>query len=265
MNNTFIVSDKLNFVFKQCYSLFSFQLGNCCYLVYTYSDDGSNYYLLVSKVGTNSIGKYFLLDITFSDRDVLSMYIHNLFIDLPLKSYSGMNILSLTEEYCKSNSLKILNDIYIDSEQPFYSNSLIASTSRLDIEKAMSFYSFIYNNYYYLNFNVNNSLISDTAFNDLSTGTVDVSNYLIPIFENNKIIDTNSKNTLSNNSVDNILNHNFELNVKGIDNYNDKGNSFVIKEKNAGFTSSKYIIIGTICLLLAAITVFVSIMLIKNL
>lgn len=252
MNNTFYICDKLNSVFKQCYSLFSFQFGINNYLVYTYSDDGYIYYLLVSKIMINSFGKFFLLDITNDERSILSNTIYDLVINLPINFYHGLNGLTLIEEYCRNNSIKLLNNVHIDNEQPIFINSLIASSNKTSIDMTRNYYLFIYNNFGYLNFYY-------IKKNNLYTTNVDESNIIIPI--------TDDKNINGSNSVqfNNKANENIEVNVRGIDTCIEKNNHFAMKEKNAGFASSKYIIIGTICLFLASFVVFFSIIFIKNL
>lgn len=253
MNNMFYICDKLNSVFKQCYSLFSFKFNNNNYLVYTYSDDGYIYYLLVSKIMINSFGKFFLMDISNDERTFLSNFIYDFVINLPINFYHGLNGLSLIEEYCRNNSIKLLNNVHIDNEQPIFINSLIASSNWTSIDMTRNYYSFIYNNFGYLNFYSNEK-------NNLSTNNVDESNIIIPITDNKNINGSNSV------QFNNNPNENIEVNVsRSIDTCIEKNNHFAMKEKNAGFASSKYIIIGTICLFLASFVVFFSIILIKNL
>ena len=147
------------------------------------------------------------------------------------------------------------------------------------------------NNSFVDNNNVNFSNNNNNN-NSLSTNNYDaLNNYKIVLPTDFQSTDNNSFNQFNNNSnFNNNLNYNYDnfnnnyLGVTSYSNqfdnysYNDNSSSSggtplnqqqapVIKtlKKNAGYASNKYIVIGTVSLILAAIIVFASVILVRNL
>lgn len=116
-----------------------------------------------------------------------------------------------------------------------------------------------------LDSNLNSNIISDSN----SYSSLNSYNYQLPV----NSVDFSGKPNISSSSV---FNHSSSysyntpvFNSQGIPSGGDvsqlESNNVRVLKKNAGFASNSYIIIGTVCLILAAIVVGVSIVIVKNL
>ena len=343
MNNSFLVIDKLNAIFKQCYSILSFKYENSDYVIYYCSEDGVTYTVFVSTVLVDSNNNYCLSEVLHDNKDILAKFVYDFVINFPLNQSDEDYIYN----YCEENGIVLTDNISFNSDQCFFDNSIVANTSFNDVKRAAYFYNSLYTahnifdrfalpvssnvwdipdsdtiNYqdnslnneninnstinnlgnmsYILpnvdtksNFTVDNNYVStlpvENMTNSINTSVDDntSSNYLNFNLSNNTEINSNLSNNLEINSntsfyqndgninmnsvnspfVNNSFDNNYSIDIfstKNDFNNLNKDNA-ILKEKNAGFASNKYIIIGTLCLVLAALVVFVSITIVKSL
>lgn len=299
MNNKFVLTN--NGVKKDAEIVVRFTLENKDYLIYCTDENESNKQVFVSRLTLNTEGKYFIDDITSDEKNKLSNIVYNIVILTPSEAKKGIESKSLIEKLSVEFKIQLSGDMPLLNEQNYYSNCSIAITSKLLVEEAINFFkvnltskseeqklnnevpiwslpidSAIENNAEHINIvgsNIPetiapvaqeqvtpNLVINDTPIdnNNVTMPVTDnkQTNEQVPRIESN-VISSNIPNpqaeklaVISDPSLGNVAGLNLQPNVA--------------MKNNAGNANTKYIIIGTICLLLAVAVVVVAYFLIKN-
>lgn len=299
MNNKFVLTN--NGVKKDAEIVVRFTLENKDYLIYCTDENESNKQVFVSRLTLNTEGKYFIDDITSDEKNKLSNVVYNIVILTPSEAKKGIESKSLIEKLSVEFKIQLSGDMPLLNEQNYYSNCSIAITSKLLVEEAINFFkvnltskseeqklnnevpiwslpidSAIENNAEHINIvgsNIPetiapvaqeqvtpNLVINDTPIdnNNVTMPVTDnkQTNEQVPRIESN-VISSNIPNpqaeklaVISDPSLGNVAGLNLQPNVA--------------MKNNAGNANTKYIIIGTICLLLAVAVVVVAYFLIKN-
>lgn len=299
MNNKFVLTN--NGVKKDAEIVVRFTLENKDYLIYCTDENESNKQVFVSRLTLNTEGKYFIDDITSDEKNKLSNIVYNIIILTPSEAKKGIESKSLIEKLSVEFKIQLSGDMPLLNEQNYYSNCSIAITSKLLVEEAINFFkanltskseeqklnnevptwslpidSAIENNAEHINTIGSNipepiapvaqeQVIPNLVINDTP---IDNNNVTMPVTDNKQtneqvprmesnVISSNIPNpqaeklaVISDPSLGNAAGLNLQPNVA--------------MKNNAGNANTKYIIIGTICLLLAVAVVVVAYFLIKN-
>ena len=141
MNKNFIIMNKNNNTQMQASSVVKFNLNNKDYLVYCIDENEENKQIFVSRLILNSEGKYFIDNIMPEEKAKLSEIVYNIVILIPTNNQKGEPadklLSSLTEKYM----LSLSNDIPTLGEQEYYNNCSIAITSKELVALAEVFYN----------------------------------------------------------------------------------------------------------------------------
>ncbi|MGM9875647.1 MAG: hypothetical protein ACI310_00225 [Bacilli bacterium] len=298
MNNKFVLTN--NGVKKDAEIVVKFTLENRDYLIYCVDENESNKQVFVSRLTLNTEGKYFIDDITLAEKNKLSNVVYNIVILTPNEAKKGIEAKSLIDKLTNEFKLQLSGDKPLLNEQNYYSNCSIAITSKLLVEEAINFFkanltskseeqklnnevptwsvpivdSTVENNADPINIIGNNMsepiapITQDQVTPNLVINDTPINNNVtIPVTDNQQINeqvsvveDTMNSNipnpqaeklaVISDPSLGNAAGLNLQPNVA--------------RKNNAGNANTKYIIIGTISLLLAVAVVVVAYFLIKN-
>lgn len=299
MNDKFVLTN--NGVKKDAEIVVKFTLENRDYLIYCVDENESNKQVFVSRLTLNTEGKYFIDDITLEEKNKLSNVVYNIVILTPNEAKKGLEAKSLIDKLTNEFKLRLSGDKPLLNEQNYYSNCSIAITSKLLVEEAINFFktnltskaeeqksnnevptwslpmdSIVENKAEPINIIGNtmsepiapitqDQVTPDLVINDTP---INNNNITIPVTDNNQIneqvsvVEDNSNipnpqaeklAIISDPSLGNAAGLNLQPNVARKNN-----------ENNAGNANTKYIIIGTISLLLAVAVVVVAYFLIKN-
>ena len=298
MNDKFVLTN--NGVKKDAEIVVKFTLENRDYLIYCIDENESNKQVFVSRLTLNAEGKYFIDDITLEEKNKLSNVVYNIVILTPNEAKKGIEAKTLIDKLTNEFKLQLSGDKPLLNEQKYYSNCSIAITSKLLVEEAINFFkanltskseeqklnnevptwslpmdSIVENKAEPINIIGNtmsepiapvtqeqvtpNLVINDAPINN--------NNITIPVTDNNQIkeqvsvvegtMNSNIPNPqaeklaiISDPSLGNAAGLNLQPNVA--------------RKNNAGNANTKYIIIGTISILLAVAVVVVAYFLIKN-
>lgn len=299
MNDKFVLTN--NGINKDAEIIVKFNLENKDYLIYCTDENESNKQVFVSRLTLNTEGKYFIDDITLEEKNKLSNVVYNIVILTPNEAKKGIEAKLLIDKLTNEFKLQLSGDKPLLNEQNYFSNCSIAITSKLLVEEAINFFkanltskseeqklnnevptwslpidSAVENNTAPINIIGNNMsepiapvtqeqvtpnlVINDTPINNNN-------NITIPVTDNNQIneqvsvvegtMNSNIPNPqaeklaiISDPSLGNAAGLNLQPNVA--------------RKNNAGNANTKYIIIGTISILLAVAVVVVAYFLIKN-
>lgn len=299
MNDKFVLTN--NGVKKDAEIVVKFTLENRDYLIYCVDENESNKQVFVSRLTLNTEGKYFIDDITLEEKNKLSNVVYNIVILTPNEAKKGLEAKLLIDKLTNEFKLQLSGDKPLLNEQNYYSNCSIAITSKLLVEEAINFFkanltskseeqklnnevptwslpmdSIVENKAEPINIIGNtmsepiapitqDQVTPDLVINDTP---INNNNITIPVTDNNQIneqvsvVEDNSNipnpqaeklAIISDPSLGNAAGLNLQPNVARKNN-----------ENNAGNANTKYIIIGTISLLLAVAVVVVAYFLIKN-
>lgn len=302
MNDKFVLTN--NGVNKDAEIIVKFTLENKDYLIYCTDENESNKQVFVSRLTLNTEGKYFIDDITLEEKNKLSNVVYNIVILTPNEAKKGIEAKSLIDKLTNEFKLQLSGDKPLLNEQNYYSNCSIAITSKLLVEEAINFFktnltskseeqklnnevptwslpidSAVENNTAPIKIIGNNmsepiapvtqeQVTPNLVINDTPINNNNNNNITIPVTDNNQIneqvsvVEDNSNipnpqaeklAIISDPSLGNAAGLNLQPNVARKNN-----------ENNAGNANTKYIIIGTISLLLAVAVVVVAYFLIKN-
>ena len=301
MNDKFVLTN--NGVNKDAEIIVKFTLENKDYLIYCTDENESNKQVFVSRLTLNTEGKYFIDDITLEEKNKLSNVVYNIVILTPNEAKKGIEAKSLIDKLTNEFKLQLSGDKPLLNEQNYYSNCSIAITSKLLVEEAINFFkanltskseeqklnnevptwslpidSAVENNTAPINIIGNNmsepiapvtqeQVTPNLVINDTPINNNNNNNITIPVTDNNQIneqvsvvegtMNSNIPNPqaeklaiISDPSLGNAAGLNLQPNVA--------------RKNNAGNANTKYIIIGTISILLAVAVVVVAYFLIKN-
>lgn len=138
MNNKFILN--ANGIKKEAEIIVKFNLENKDYLIYCTDENESNKQVFVSRLTLNSEGRYFIDDITSEEKNKLSGVVYNIVILTPNEAKKGIEAKSLIDKLTNENKVMLSIEMPMLNEQNYYSNCSIAITSKLLVEEAINFF-----------------------------------------------------------------------------------------------------------------------------
>lgn len=283
MNNKFTLN--ANGIKKDAEMIVKFNLENKDYLIYCTDENESNKQVFVSKLTLNSEGKYFIDDITSEEKNKLSGVVYNIVILTPNEAKKGVEAKTLIDKLTNENKVMLSVEMPILNEQSYYSNCSIAITSKLLVEEAINFFKTS------LTSKVEEPVQSVPTWSVPTMGAAEVTPNT-PIVEMPNVAITSAPvvnetptpveqvfNTApaptvtpvqmpNDGAITNEPNPQAEkLAVVSDPSLNSAGLNLqpnVARRNSAGNANTKYIIIGTICLVLAIAVVVAAYFLIKN-
>ena len=283
MNKSFVLFDKNTNVQKQANTIVGFVYEEKEYLIYSVDENEVNRQIFVSRIITNSEGKNFIENINLEEKNKLSNLVYNIVILLPSEFNKGGEAHKLIEDFSNRLGIKIFNNIPDFNQQEYYASCSIAITSKDLVELSIKFYK----EYLVSDTGINSEIPVCTIPDNLNSisqpqqDTNVVRDNLVTLTNPNNningttIYDTSEiHNKMANSSDFSLPNQNPQAeklavvkdqnlaNAIGIDARGIQPN--MVRNNSAGFAQNKYIIIGTICLILAVAVVIAAIILIKN-
>ncbi len=287
MNKNFVLVDRGSNLQKDATTIVKFTMDGNDYLVYSVNESEENDQIFASRMIINSEGKCFLDDLKPEEKAKLSNVVYNIVILMPTDNQKGVSYDELVASLTNKFLVSLSSDIPELGTQDYYGNSSIAVTSKLLVEAALKFYGENLNKKAQdvipevptwtvpvmenpvASVNVesapvapvsigaeNPSVVADTVQSAPSVPLPEVNNGPVLTTENNT--NQSAVSNLPNPQIAIMSDPSLEkagLNVQPNANNMPK----------AGFANSKYVIIGTICLVLAIVVVVVAYVLIKNL
>lgn len=276
MSKKFILVDKEHNAEKEALCLVKFNYESNDYLVYSVEESEENRQIFASRLILNSEGKYFIDGLDSSDKGKISNIVYNIVILLPTDNQKGEAYDKLVGDFTEKFATSISLDIPDLDKQEYYTSSSIAITSKVLVEVALKFYQ-------------DNMKKEDTS---IPTWTVPVQSTtpaeITDAHDDSNSIVTPTLSIEPADSTQSVPSDNVPLPV--VPTVSDDGNEdnekkeqriAVVSDPNlgiaglniqpnlgkmrkAGFANSKYVIIGTVCLVLAIVVVVVTYFLIKN-
>lgn len=303
MNRNFTLFDKNNNLEKVASIIVKFNFEGRDFIIYSIDENEQNSQIFVSKFILNSEGKYFIGDILPEEKRKLNNIVYSIVILLPTEEKKGINFQSLIDNLFNKYSVKLSYDIPSMDTQEYYSNCSIAITSKILVESAVKLYNDNLNDgndestliptwtapvevtapveaSLLVDNSVQNSL--DSTLNSSVNETTNIPNLNLQdssssdlVLPTNIIDDT--KNTVSevsetsfsaSNSVADSNPQRKKLAIVSDPSLTPLGINVqqpnVGKLKKAGFANTKYVVIGTVCLILAVAVIVAAYILIKN-
>ena len=300
MNNNFVLFDKDNNIEKSAQMIVKFNFEEKDYLVYCTQENEQNNQIFVSRLVLNSEGKYFIDDISTDEKGKLSNLVYNIVILVPSDYEKGADFQLLTNNLYNKFSVKLLNGLPEILKQEYYSGSSIAITSKILVNNAVKLYG---EKLKVVNEEVPmwTAPLDVTAPTPIDNDVAHVASPIsvepmLNIEEKVDVVPT-IENVVTNTPVDNI---NSEVIVPVepivsassdmVVSENNSSNDIVLsnpqveklailsdpslgigvaqpnimKNKKAGFANTKYVVIGTVCLVLAIAVIITAYILIKN-
>lgn len=275
MNKSFVLFDKNNNLRKNATAVVKFKFDDKDYLIYSIEENDQNSQIFVSKIILNSEGKYFVDDLLPDEKGKLNNIVYNIVILIPTEEKKGIDFESLVNTYLDKLSVKLFSDIPDMEIQEYYSNCSVAITNKVLVESAVKLYEEKLNKKIYNNVSELPTWTAPTevtspipAVVGISETSVSVSNVQIP--EPVVVPNLNLQSSPVQDSVvfanTSTVNPQVDKLVVVSDPSLGIGvqQSNVVKKEQAGFANNKYIIIGTVCLILAVVIVVTAYFLIKN-
>jgi len=294
MNTSFTVIDRNNNLQKRADTIVKFKFEEKDYIVYSIDENEQNKQIFVSRLIINSEGKYFIENIMPEEKGKLNNIVYNIVILLPTDFKKGGNPQMLIEEFTKKHLATLSNEIPELNIQEYYSSCSVAITSGELVVSAIDFFR---NNLVKESNKVEIPTwsVPDSPVNNV-TPTPEVivpTNNVVPAapavepVPTPNIAPTNVQDVTPNLEVNqapinmpinqevmenNLPNPQIEklaivsdpnlANATGLNPVNVQPN--LGKQKKAGYANTKYVVIGTICLVLAIAVVVAAYFLIKN-
>ena len=286
MNNKFILN--ANGIKKEAEIIVKFNLENKDYLIYCTDENESNKQVFVSRLTLNSEGRYFIDDITSEEKNKLSGVVYNIVILTPNEAKKGIEAKSLIDKLTNENKVMLSIEMPMLNEQNYYSNCSIAITSKLLVEEAINFFKAnlvtkveepapTIPTWSVPTMEVNEPVANAPAepvVAPITSAPITLNRQVSAeqIFNTSPQAPTqpvpNTTPVMPSNSTINEPNPQAEkLAVVSDPSLNNAGLNLqpnVARKGSAGNANTKYIIIGTICLVLAITVVVVAYFLIKN-
>ena len=300
MGNYFTIIEEKNNNRKKVEAILKLGYNNKEYLIYTFNNiDDNTKTILLSTLIKNENNIYTISDISDEDKNTLNSLVFNIIMILPSQKDKDGN--QLINEFIKENSINLSLELPKLNDEKYFPNSLIAKVNADFIEKAIDFYH-IYldkNDNIELqekDININTWTIPGTSNvnNNQSTAQIQINNIMDNNMSNAKpdqvLNDIDSGINQNNNSdnitvdlekVDNINNNEnisndilpnpqtiklakmYEQDTQYTTNNNMQPNT--MRKNISGNTSTMYIVIGTVCIVLALVVVAIAYIMIKNL
>lgn len=299
MNKSFVLLDKVNNLQKTANGIVKFNFEEKDYLVYSTQENEQNSQIFVSKFILNSEGKYFIDNISSEEKNKLSNIVYNIVILVPTDAQKGESFETLNNNLVNKFGVKLSLDIPNMEMQEYYSNSSIAITSKILVDAAVKLYSENLKNVKQesvmeiptwtaplevtapvdasveVNNNVQSAPVSIIPEQtpvvpvDLTVSGAPVSEPVVSDQEvTPAVVDTVSDETITVENEEQLNPQLKKLAVVSDPSLSAIGINVqqpnVGKLKKAGFANTKYVVIGTICLVLAIAVVITAYILIKN-
>lgn len=300
MNESFVLLDKINNLQKKAEIIVKFNFEGFDYLVYSVMENELNNQVFVSKLILNSEGKYFIDNISSDEKRKLNNIVYNIVILVPTEVQKGNSFEVLSKGLTDKFSVKLLSDFPDMGVQECFSNSSVAITSKVLVDTAVKLYRENLNNdssnaeVLVPTWTAPSEVTAPIETSAISSVNNSISLESIPestvsVQQSANVPDLNLQSvsvigpTVPTEVVDNIVpsfqgksnDSSISLNpqTEKLAVVSDPSLSAVGlnvqqpnlgKLKKAGFASTKYIVIGTVCLVLAVLVVIVAYIVIKN-
>lgn len=285
MKKSFVLIDNKNNLEKIASVIVRFSYEEKDYIVYSVEENELNSQIFVSRLILNSEGKYFVDDLLSEEKGKLSNIVYNVVILTPSEAKKGISFETLSSNLFDKFFIKLSLDIPDMEMQEYYSNSSIAITNKALVDTAVEFYDD----------NLNVVDINDSTSIPIWTAPVDVTSPVETSSELNSVGIQSESNFASTIPVEDAIlsdldlreDYSNELPVSAVQ--DDFVNDFqtnpqvekiaivsdpslglgvrqpnVGKRKKAGFANTKYVVIGTVSLLLSVAVIVAAYFLIKN-
>lgn len=286
MNKSFMLLDKNNSLQKNATIVVKFNFEQKDYLIYCIDENEANSQIFVSRLVLNSDGKYFIDNILPEEKNKLNNIVYNIVILLPTEAQKGSSFKDLSSNLLEKFGTKLMYDIPNMDIQDYYSNCSVAITSKILVETAIKFYA------------DNLSVVGSESVLTVPTWTAPAP-VTSPIDVNDNKVESNAvpnTNVVSEQAISNVdgsdtvpvetavssdvppvvistvqdttVTPNPQLEKLAI--VSDPSLGMNVTQPNlgknnaAGFANTKYVVIGTVCLVLAIATVIVAYILITN-
>jgi hypothetical protein len=294
MNKSFVLFDKVNNLQKVAVEIVKFNFEGRDYLVYSVDENEQNSQIFVSRLVLNSEGKYFIDNILADEKGKLNNIVYNIVILIPSEAQKGNSYDSLVTNFLDKFSVKLISGFPEIGVQEYYNNCSVAITSKLLVDAAVKYYD------QNLNLSVTPNITPTwtapvevaiptpvnvgVAAPVTSTPVVSVQESAVvstPNLQVNTV--TASPQTLNQNETVNVVSTPTPVvpaNTVDVVQPNPQVEKLAIvsdpslgigvqqpnvgKNKEAGFANTKYIIIGTVCLVLSIAVVVGAFVLINN-
>lgn len=301
MSKSFMLFDKNINLQKNADIIVKFNLMEKDYLVYSLEENEQNSQIFVSRLVSNSDGKYFIDNILPEEKGMLSNIVYNIVILVPTDAQKGTSFDDLSNNLLNKFSVKLSLDYPTMDMQEYFSNCSIAITSKILVNSAIKLYE--------ENLNMQKeelvstvptwtaptlvtapvptdvtiseptSLVQDLDNNIVETNTTISSDLSItPVSdsisdtiilpETVESIPATRVSAMSQEDNSNVINSNPQIDKLAIVSDPSLGINVTQpnlgRNKKAGFANTKYIVIGSVCLVLAVAVVITAYILISN-
>lgn len=303
MNKNFVLMDKTNNTQRNATAVIKFNYENNDYLIYSIDENEVNKQIFVSKLILNSEGKSFIDNILPEEKNKLSNVVYNIIILTPSNFKKGALANNLLKDIKEKLMVNLSLEIPELGSQEYFANCSIAITNKEFVEDAIKFYNDNLNmekvqeqnpvtptwtipteepvainepsiNQEPMQNNINISPIPNATSNNIESVPAEPVNIVNPTIETpNQVVTPKTVQipNIEGQELNNIPNPQAEkLNNVAVVSDPSLGKSGlniqpnIGKQKNAGFTLNKYIVIGTVCILLAIAVVIVAYILIQK-
>lgn len=283
MNKSFILLDKNNNLQKNATVIVKFNYEGKDYLVYSVEENDQNSQIFVSKIILNSEGKYFIDNVLIEEKNKLNNIVYNIVILIPTDAQKGSTFEVLSKNLLDKFSVKLSSDIPELGIQEYFSNSSVAITSKLLVASAVKFYEDnllkkeepVVVPTWTAPVEATAPTAVNTNVNNVDTQTVVVPNISVPVQESpvvntvtEPIVNPMPAATPVNPVVNNTVQPNPQAEKLAVVSDPSLGIGVtqpnVGKIKTAGYANTKYIVIGTVCLVVAIAIVVTAYILIMN-
>lgn len=292
MNKCFTLLDKNN-IQKVANEIVKFNFEGMDYLVYSIDENEQNSQIFVSRLILNSEGKYYIDNILPEEKKKLNNIVYNIVILTPTEAQKGNTFDILSKNLLDKFSVKLYSNVSILEIQEYYNNCSIALTNKILVNNAIKFYEDNLTKELKnelptwtapieataptpIDITDNNQAIDKVFSIEPSETAKDNENISQPIVENNKPIVNNYQDNVTNSALSSTIDTSLsqepvlpnpqaqKLAIISDPSLGLGFNGNNLPKEKAGFANTKYIVIGTVCLVLAIAVVIVAYILISN-
>lgn len=296
MNKSFMLLDKQNNLQKTASVVVKFNFEGKDYLVYSVDENEQNNQIFVSRLVLNSEGKIFIDNILPEEKGKLNNIVYNIVILIPSEVQKGSKFDDLMTNLFDKFSVKLSSNISDMDIQEYFSNCSVAITSKVLVETAIKFYDENLNKKIEDNSTVIPTWTAPVEATAPVPATLEPEKVIEPVsidsvvhpvqdsvvvanldLQSNPVESSSSVPTPANEVVDSTpvmqekvdnVQPNPQIEKLAIVSDPSLGigvaQTNVGRNKKAGFANTKYIVIGTVCLLLAVAVVIIAYVLISN-
>lgn len=272
MNKKFVLVDKTNNLERNAEFIVRFSYENKDYLVYSTDESEQNKQIFASRLVLNSEGKYFIDGLSEDEKGKISNLVYNIVILLPTDNKKGTSYEELANNFKNKYNVQLSIDFPSLDRQEYHSTSSIAVTSDVLASAAKNFYqdnlkeksdlpTWTVPTQTTTPSEITPSLSEDSS----SVSMPSLTSEMLPKEEkvdnppSEVLLPTGNEDTLNNE-----VNNNQRIAVVSDPSLGFTTQRNMVRVRKAGFANIKYIVIGTVCLVLAIAVVVVTYFLIKN-